>query len=333
MSLLAQARARHALDASGLDASMPLELANSVTNEVWIGHDVVVRINAKPNDRLRREAALARLLPPEVGYPPIIAYGGEVGADYLILQRVPGHPLGRWWPGMTVDQRRDAITQLARKLEAVHSTSAFGLPPLLHTPQLLTSAHDGRDAVRPLLAAVDELAGMPHVEHRLVDQVRAIIEATAPALTPFDADTLIHGDLTFENILWDGERITALLDFEWARPGPPDLDLDILLRCCAYPQLHVAPDYEDRTRPVDYEQIPWWLSDAYPDLFGAPYVFERVRLYGFAWDVAELLAFPLPAEPRRMAPEHPYHRLRRAVEGTGYLDVLSGDAPGVSAVQ
>ena len=59
----------------------------------------------------------------------------------------------------------------------------------------------------------------------------------------------VHGDLTFENVLWHEGEITALLDVEWARPGPKDLDLDILLRCAAYPQLHVAPAFESRTHP------------------------------------------------------------------------------------
>ncbi len=328
MSRLAEARARHALDAAGLDPSTPLEPASSVTNEVWIGRDVVVRINALPNDRLRREATLARLLPAEVGYPPIIAYGGEVGADFLVLERVAGHPLSRWWPGMRPDQRRDAISQLAARLRAVHGTSATSVPALSHTPQLLCSAHDGRDAVRPLLAAVEKAMALEITDRRMLARVGAIIEETADHLTPFDSPTLIHGDLTFENILWDGRRITALLDFEWARSGPPDLDLDILLRFCAYPHLHVASDYEDRTRACDYSQVPWWLAEDHPGMFDAPYVFERIRLYGFAWDVAELLAFPPRTELRNLPTEHPFHRLRRATEGTGYLDILSADTSG-----
>jgi aminoglycoside phosphotransferase (APT) family kinase protein len=327
VNLLAQARARHALDAAGLDPEVPLEPASSVTNEVWIGHDLVVRVNSLPNDRLRREAALARHLPPAVGYPTILSYGGEVGADYLILKRLPGHPLSRWWPAMNEDQRRDAISQLATKLRAVHSTVSPHLPDLTRTPQLLDPSPAGSQAVVRLLAAIDKAALLPNVDGRLLDEVRRLVVTTADHLTPFDSPTLIHGDLTFENILWDGERITALLDFEWARQGPPDLDLDILLRFCAYPHLHVAPDYEDRTHARDYTQVPWWLAEDYPELFDAPYVFERVRLYGFAWDIAELLAFPPKYEARELPDEHPYHRIRRAAEGTGYLDMLNGRAP------
>lgn len=325
MSRLAEARARHALQAAGLNPAMALEPASSVTNEVWIARNVVVRVNTKPDDRLRREALLARRLPASVGYPGIISYGGEVGADFLVLERVPGHPLSRWWPRMNQSARREAIHQLAGKLRAVHRTSAEDIPELTHTPQLLRSAHHGKDAVEPLLRAIDRAMDLPWVDVGLLVDVRDLVIRTADRLTPFDRPTLIHGDLTFENILWDGERITALLDFEWGRASPPDVDLDILLRFCAYPHLHVAADYEDRTWADDYRAVPWWLSEDYPEMFDAPYVSDRVRLYGFAWDVAELLAFPPRVGADELPAEHPLHRLRRAVERTGYLDALSGD--------
>lgn len=325
MSRLAQARARHALEAAGLDPMIVLEPADSVTNEVWVGHEIIVRVNATPTDRLRREAMLAPRLPATVGYPGIIAYGGEVGADFLILERVRGHPLSRWWPGMPTELRREAIRQLAVRLRAVHATPGDDVPELTHTPQLLRRARAGADAVAPLLDALDEAMGMRFVDPGILFEVRRLVLEGAGHLTPFDAPNLIHGDLTFENVLWDGERITALLDFEWSRPSPADVDLDILLRLCAYPHLHVAPDYEDRTRVEDYAPIPWWLAEDYPELFDAPYVADRVRLYGFAWDVAELLAFPPVTEARFLPAEHPLHRLRRAVEGTSHLDAWSGE--------
>ena len=327
MNRFAEARARIALDSAGLNRDQPLEPASSVTNEVWIGRDVVVRVNSLPNNRLRREAALASVLPPQVDYPPIVAYGGELGADYLVLGRRPGHPLSRWWPGMHQNQRREAIRQLSEKLSIIHHTVAPPMPPLYKVPQLLMAAPTGAEAVTPLLEAMEKVRGLSHIDYRVIDDARDLVQKTAVYLNPFDSPTLVHGDLTFENVLWDGEQITAMLDFEWARPGPPDLDLDILLRFCAYPQLHVAADYEDRTHPCDYADVPWWIAEDYPGLFDAPYVFERVRLYGIAWDIKEILEFPPQAEARLLHTDHPYHRLRRTLEGTGHLDTLNGRAP------
>ena len=63
MSDFAEARARKALSDAGLDYTMPLTRASSVTNEVWLTEGYAIRVNRKPNQRLRREAFLGPLLP------------------------------------------------------------------------------------------------------------------------------------------------------------------------------------------------------------------------------------------------------------------------------
>mgnify|MGYP005677699269 FL=1 len=85
---MAMARARHALLHAGLDSTVPLEAASSVTNEVWMTENHVIRVNRRPNQRLRREAVLGPSLPAEIGYPMVVAYGGQMGADFLVVKRV-----------------------------------------------------------------------------------------------------------------------------------------------------------------------------------------------------------------------------------------------------
>jgi aminoglycoside phosphotransferase (APT) family kinase protein len=286
----ALARARRALAEAGLPVDLPLERASSVTNEVWLSDRYVVRVNRQPNQRLRREAALGPLLPPEVGYPAIEAYGGQLGADWLIVHRVPGRPLSRCWPTMTREERRRAVGQLADMLRALHRFQCPDDVPAIDAPQLLRS--DTFRAVDPLLTALDRLEGLDHVDPRLVDQVRHLVLSTCSVVEPFDERSFVHGDLTFENVLWDGHVVTALLDFEWSRRAPADIELDILLRFTAYPYLHVAEDYEAETRAIDYAEVPYWLAEDYPELFSFPHQFERLRLYSVAYDVRELLAFP-----------------------------------------
>jgi aminoglycoside phosphotransferase (APT) family kinase protein len=41
--------------------------------------------------------------------------------------------------------------------------------------------------------------------------------------------TVVHGDAHLNKVIWNGARVAALLDFEWARLGPPDLELQPLL--------------------------------------------------------------------------------------------------------
>lgn len=322
---LGRARALRALQAIGA-SSEGLQRADSVTNEVWLTPELVVRINRDASMRLHREAVLSQMLPDEVGYPTLIQHGGEVGSDWLVVRRLPGLPLSRAWPTMTHEQRRQAVRGMADRLRFVHATPCPRLDGLHDAPHLLDPAPAGIQAVQRLLKALDRAASLEHVDAGLIADATDLVTSTASALDPFDAMTIVHGDLAFENILWDGAQVTALLDFEFARPGPPDLDLDVLLRFCALPHLHVAADYEHLTRAEDYAEVPWWLAEDYPELFSHPRQFERVKLYSIAWDVRELLMYP-PHEPlSRLHRHHPYQRLSQILRGTHYLDRFNGQA-------
>ena len=320
---LGRARACRALAEAGI-SSTGLVRADSVTNEVWLTSDFVVRVNRDASLRLQREAILSQALPEEVGYPELVQYGGEVGSDWLVLRRLPGIPLSRAWPTMAPSERREAVRQLMVRLRHVHATACPELDGLRDAPQLLDSAMSGLRAVTRLLNALRRLAAQPLVDAALMHDVIELVESTAYTLDPFDARNVVHGDLTFENVLWDGEQVTGLLDFEYARPGPNDLDLDVLLRFLALPSLHVAPDYEAVTLAADYADVAWWMVEDYPELFSHPHQFDRVRIFSIAWDVHELLAFPLQESPSRLHRHHPYHRLTHVLRGTSYLDRFNG---------
>lgn len=322
---LGRARALGALQAVGLPAD-GLARADSVTNEVWMTADFVVRVNRDASLRLHREAVLSQVLPDEVGYPMLIQHGGEVGSDWLVVRRLPGVPLSRAWPEMSLLARREAVRQVAARLRAVHATICPRLDGLHDVPQLLDPAPSGSQAVQRLLNAIQKASTWPNVDPGLMADATELVSSTADALTPFDVPTIVHGDLSFENILWDGDQVTALLDFEFARPGPPDLDLDVLMRFCALPHLHVPLEYEHLTKAEDYADVPWWFAEDYPELFGNPRQFERVKLYSIAWDVREMLQFP-PQEPlARLHKYHPYQRLSQSLRGTHYLDRFNGEA-------
>ena len=242
---LAELRARTALRGAGLDPSVPIERVSSVTNEVWLTPEHAVRVNRRPSNRLYREALVAGALPAEVGYPRVVAHGGGKGEDWLVTERVKGEPLAHVWPGLTDAERYRAVDHLAVRLAALHRTPAPpDLPPIENAPQLLEVG--AANPTVPVVAALRRAMQLDHVDTVMLADAVELVTDLASTLVPFEANTLVHGDVTFENVLWHEGRITALLDVEWARPGPRDLDLDILLRCAAYPQLHVGDEYVER---------------------------------------------------------------------------------------
>ena len=320
-SALAEVRARQALRDAGLDPTVPLERTSSVTNEVWLTPDLVIRVNRSTHGRLKREAELAPFLPNTVRYPEIIARGGIPGKDWLLLRRMLGRPIAHVWPELDKQQRRRAISEVVTMLRAVHKTrEPIGLPPIENLPHLLDLGSD--PVVAPLLSGLDRVRMLEHIDPAVVGETVDLVKDTGSALGRFVVPTLIHGDLTFENVLWHDGHAAALLDFEWSRAAPHDLELDIVLRFCAYPFLHVAPEYEERTMAEDWAKVPQWLMEDYPELLSFPQQLERLRLYSIAYDVRELLLFPPHAPARDLSPYHPYHRLRRVLQQRSYLEDL-----------
>jgi len=320
---MAMARARHALMQAGLDADVPLEAASSVTNEVWLSPTHVVRVNRRPNQRLRREAALGPALPAEIGYPTVVSYGGQMGADFLVVERVPGAPLAHQWPAMSTDDRRSAIEQIAKRLKVLHSTPTPEGLPGIDAPQLLRS--DTLSPVMSLLVAMDQARSLPHVDRRLIDDAEQMVYQLTSSIEPFFGTHLVHGDLTFENILWDGARVTSILDFEWSRAAPADVDLDVFLRMCSYPHVHVAEKFTNVTKAEDYQDVPWWLAEFYPELFESPRQFDRLRLYSIAYDLRDLTMFPPAAPAAQLHDLHSLNRLRSTLSGASHLDRLNAE--------
>ena len=318
----ARLRAHQVLQDAGLRDAGSLERAPSAVNEVWYCGPYVMRISATPGGRrLEYEAEVAGLLPAEVGYPEIVKYGQADFGEWLITRRVGGQVLSRAWPTMRETARQEAVHQLGVALEAVHQVrpakGAGALRPPFLGEQSLECPH--QLPVPRLLRLIRRAAGLPFVDKAMLEALTARVERAAEALDDGDDDRLIHGDLHLENVLWDGARVTAVLDFEWARPAAPDLDLDVLLRFCADPALHVGDDYRDRTRKEDYRPVPGWLKQAYPALFAHPRLNDRLFVYCVSYDVRALLVDPPRRPVDRLAPLHPYNRLRLLLDGRGHL--------------
>lgn len=295
--------------------------ADSTSNEVFITCNHVVRFNQEPSNRLQREAdvcAHLRLeLPGRRWLPEVEAYGGRPGSDYLIVVKQEGASLSRRWPFLCQGQRRRAIAQLAGYLRELHGTDRLDRIPAIENPPHLIG---GCDQAAPLFDGLDRLAQTPNVDPGLVTDARWLAEEAAGALRGDCRMGLIHGDLTLENMLWNGQDITALIDLEWARPAPVDLELDILARYCAMPEVHVSPNVSHHQRGEDYRHVAVWLSEDYPELFGAEDLGQRLMVYALGYEVRDTLANPPSGDKMYLSRFHPYKRLGHLVATGGHVN-------------
>jgi aminoglycoside phosphotransferase (APT) family kinase protein len=253
--------------AAGIASSAEFARAASYANEVWIGRDVVVRVNARGDGSLRREAAIAARVPAAVRYPAIVARGAEADCDWMVTRRVAGIPLGAAWPSLDGARRERAIHELAGALLALHAAPAEGLP-------------GDRDLAPPHVLPLDRLLELAAevaalgVEEVLVREVERFIGERWDAFD--DAElVLVHGDPHLENVLWDGEHVSAVLDLEWSRRSYVEVDLEILLSICSEPALFATIE-EDALAPEQFADVPRWLADAAPAWFRHPRLADRL---------------------------------------------------------
>ena len=289
-------RVKRAMTLAALDSPPNLERITGAANEVWYAGDYVVRISSHPGTRrLEHEAAVARLLPPGVRYPGIVSYGRAEFGEWLVMRRQPGTVLARAWATMREGERRDAVYQVAGALREVHqikvgaNNEALDLPPFLE-PDSLECPH--QLPLSRLLRVIERARTLPYVDKGVLDQAERLARINAVSLNGPPPENLVHGDLHFENVLYENGEITALLDFEFARAGPPDLDLEIILRFCADPQLHVSADYAQTVNRDDYRSVLRWIHEAYPELFEHPALESRLNLYSLSYDLRDLVVDP-----------------------------------------
>jgi len=156
------------------------------------------------------------------------------------------------------------------------------------------------------LRLVETATQLENVDRRSVVQLGEEIErrrSVDPLRNPSDG-VVVHGDVHLDNVIWDGERLVALIDHEWARLGPPDLELQ---------PLRPADDTTALIRSV---------IDAYPGIAAHPQFVERLWLYDLSATLRDLLVkAPLPATDH-LPPWHPKRRLPMVLEGPAYIEAL-----------
>jgi homoserine kinase type II len=209
----------------------------TINGNHWVeadGRRWFLRVNeGKEEADVRWEAALvAELAAAGVPTPPPVA---AAGGQPLVRHRE------RWislFPWMAGEHRGEADVSaadahaLGAALAALHRAGA-PLAARMARPGIYTTAHmvarvrglaaDPAAAadpalVGPLAAVADELAWLGG---------RAGERAAAPA-------GLIHGDLFCDNVLFDGARLVALLDFEQASSGTWVYDLAVCLNAWCF---------------------------------------------------------------------------------------------------
>ena len=278
-----------------LDGAM---LVESWSNDTWLTDRAVLRVCWRGDrSRLLREEALLDSLPDTIPHAEVLGAGETCELTWLALRRIPGRRLDLEWPGLDGGQRRAALTRLGGMLSALHQwTPPAGLASTLARAALgdcHSYADVGGSAVVPLpvkrlAPLLDWMELLPGMDPKLARRVRARLDELAPAIEDSELTdgVVVHSDAHLANVLWHRGRLTALLDFEWARIGPPDLELEAF--CRDDPVIGTGTRHES----CYAAEVPMLtgLKAGYPDLFAHPDLTERLWLYELAFAVRQFSA-------------------------------------------
>jgi aminoglycoside phosphotransferase (APT) family kinase protein len=311
---------RDLLAAHGLPCGTP-ERLQGWSNQVWVAETHVVRVSSgRFAGSFEYEARVLQALQ-HVPCPRVVATARAGGQEWMIETRLAGASLLKAWPSLEAPEREAAIRSLACALRAVHGTPARG--DLAEPPWRAAALAPGGDtsmAYRAPPAAYPRLVEanlrLGAAPESLLRDAGRFIELRL-ALFEGDQPVLTHGDVSFANVLWDGER-AALVDFESCALAPLDRELDMLLRCLGAPG-EFSPDASTSAAPM-FSPALGWLRDACPELFSHPDLIARLEVYDVLWELVQLLNYP---------PDHPRNSAARLAR------ILAGDAvwkPAIAAL-
>ena len=280
-------------------------------NDVWRLDAGYLRVAWRGDRRrLAREAGLLGRLRGVVPVPEVLDCGGDDRLTWSLTTSVPGTAYEELCVPSAGGWLRDLAREVAALLRELHSWPVpADVAEMLRRPEADSDPLRlaGAELVLPPSPALEliPLAGqLPFVDRGVLDAAAERLTALA-SLTTANGEVLLHGDFYLGNILVHGGHVSALIDFEFARLGPPDLELISVVRAL------------DAERRLGLRRPPLlaWLAADYPDLFGAADLDSRLWLYALAYTIRHIIFWPPDrSEADGLDASHPLHTLRRLVD-------------------
>lgn len=304
--------ARHGVDFA------TVRRAGGWTNAVWLADGLVLRLSTtKENTSLLREARLAALFSPAVGYPTIVETGTTDGFAWTLTVRLPGRSLGEAWAGLGWEERATALRGLWERAQAIHTVPVADAATIASRRAWFNST-DAEEAEASLARLTKDGIFAAHESRVLRDALGRFwnVLPAAPCV-------LCHGDLTLDNAVWHAGQVISLLDLEFAVIAPVQLDLNHLVKCAFGPEDTAHPSSVADLQGV--QQLGQAVKELALPMLAQPG--GRDLLVGYAillelWLLELWLAHPEGEGP--LEQWEPLRRLCSLADGTGgYLASLT----------
>ncbi|MDN3025650.1 phosphotransferase [Streptomyces sp. S.PB5] len=192
------------------------------------GGAVVVRLSAPHRARFGIEASLVQRCR-DAGVPvPAIRYVGNQESAYgpvsiMVQDKVAGETLREHATRVGPERARDVVRQAGEILAEIHqvNTTEFGsVDANLHG----TDSKFGDWFIDRLEAKLNEARRIEPTSGRLLDRAMALMRIHRAMLDDC-SPKLLHGDYSPDNLIVEDGCIAAVIDWEAAKSGPPEMDI------------------------------------------------------------------------------------------------------------
>lgn len=196
---------RHGLLASELS---PLDKG---THFVWASPRNVIKLFVPlwSEDASVETTLLEMVAGTKLPVPQLEAQGELDGWPYVVMSRVQGEPIGVAWRALDDGGRSRLAAHLGEAMAALASLPRQRLEARAITQDALLA-----ERLERILVDQRERGGDDALEFEL-----RVFLAELPRLVPAD-DVVLHADLTDDNVLVSGDRVTGIIDFADAFVGP-----------------------------------------------------------------------------------------------------------------
>jgi aminoglycoside phosphotransferase len=207
----------------------------------------------------------------------IYDYGEVEGKSYLLMEKIPGTNLVYDWLKFSIKDKENYIAQLADQLKIFHSIrfESYSIPITEHK-----SFSNLKDAIERVVSfnLIDKSKLKPEYVKE-VEYLEQFYREHINLLDEVNTAVLVHSDLNLENILYDGDKVTGIIDFDWACHAPKDFELWKIAEVFREPKYSVEERLEPQYENYKMTEEFGFLRKHYPELFNSPQGADRVRMF------------------------------------------------------
>lgn len=309
--VVARRRLEQVAKLAGLRLTGDEVFVESGSNDTWfLSRQTVLQVCYRGDvDRLVREAELLPVLPESVPGPAVLDYGRDRLMSWIVVKRVHAASLWYAWDSEPDAVLRSYVAQLAQIMRDLHSWqpparvlaryAAAECPETETDPIAIAASTLTPLSVSQLGRLIEHARTQMFTDQDILDTIAARLAEAAGGITiGRDADVVLHGDCTPANVMVRGGRVVALLDFEWSRRGPRDIEVTL-------PAFSAWADGPP--------MLPW-LAEFYPELFDVPGFDRRQWLYRVGFALRGLIHWPAFAPEPELPKNHGLRQLRHLAE-------------------